>query len=164
MSLFHCTFHALVGWVGEIKYGLIAAARGALTSWRPISLKWNCKPPWDTMWYVRYINTHSFIHSFIYLTLLSKTRGTLQGVVLQEVQRKHPWSSDTERELLSEKKKKWLNGEDQSITQISLINNAVKDRKLFNEAEYNSSSASDALNGWFSVCLWSSLLQFCSPL
>ena len=63
-SLFHCTFHAWVGWVGEIKYGLIAAARGALISWRLISLKKNCKPPWDTMWYVRYINTHSFIHSF----------------------------------------------------------------------------------------------------
>ena len=39
VSLFHCTFHAWVGWVGEIKYGLIAVARGALTSWRPISLK-----------------------------------------------------------------------------------------------------------------------------
>ena len=39
VSLFHCTFHAWVGWVSEIKYGLIAAARGALTSWRPISLK-----------------------------------------------------------------------------------------------------------------------------
>ena len=28
-----------VGWVSEIKYGLIAAARGAFTSLRPISLK-----------------------------------------------------------------------------------------------------------------------------
>ena len=24
----------------------------------------NCKPPWDDTWYVRYINTHSFIQSF----------------------------------------------------------------------------------------------------
>ena len=31
-ALFHCTFHAWVGWLGEIKYGLITAARGALTS------------------------------------------------------------------------------------------------------------------------------------
>ena len=30
--LFHCTFHAWAGWVSEIKYGLIAAARGAFTS------------------------------------------------------------------------------------------------------------------------------------
>ena len=36
--LFHCTFHAWAGWVSEIKYGLIAAARGAFTSWRSISL------------------------------------------------------------------------------------------------------------------------------
>ena len=32
VSLFHCTFHAWVGRVSEIKYGLIAAARGAFTS------------------------------------------------------------------------------------------------------------------------------------
>ena len=30
--LFHCTFHAWVGWVSEIKYELIAAARGAFRS------------------------------------------------------------------------------------------------------------------------------------
>ena len=30
--LFRCTFHAWAGWVSEIKYGLIAAARGAFTS------------------------------------------------------------------------------------------------------------------------------------
>ena len=29
---FHLTFHAWVGWVSEIKYELIAAARGAFTS------------------------------------------------------------------------------------------------------------------------------------
>ena len=29
---FHPTFHAWVGWVSEIKYELIAAARGALTN------------------------------------------------------------------------------------------------------------------------------------
>ena len=29
---FHPTFHAWVGWVSEIKYELIAAARGAFTS------------------------------------------------------------------------------------------------------------------------------------
>jgi len=34
--------------VSEIKYELIAAARGAFTSWRSISLNnKNCKPPWD---------------------------------------------------------------------------------------------------------------------
>ena len=27
----------------------------------------NSIPPWDTMWHVRYINTLSFIHSFIHL-------------------------------------------------------------------------------------------------
>ena len=32
VSLFHYTFHAWVVWVSEIKYGLITAARGALTS------------------------------------------------------------------------------------------------------------------------------------
>ena len=28
----HCTFHAWVGWENDIKYELIAAARGAFTS------------------------------------------------------------------------------------------------------------------------------------
>ena len=37
---FHLTFHARVGWMSEIKYGLIAAARGAFTSWRSISANW----------------------------------------------------------------------------------------------------------------------------
>ena len=62
---FHPTIHAWVGWVSEIKYELIAAASGTFTSWRSISLNnKNCKPPWDNMWYVRYINTHSLVHTW----------------------------------------------------------------------------------------------------
>ena len=43
---------------------LASFLRKQVTGWRSISLNnKNCKPPWDDMWCVRYINTHSFIHS-----------------------------------------------------------------------------------------------------
>ena len=64
---FHLIFHAWVGWVSEIKYAMIAAARGAFTSSRWISLNRTVSRH-ET--YVRYINTD--IHSFNFIAALRK--------------------------------------------------------------------------------------------
>ena len=56
---------------------LASFLRKQVTGWRSISLNnKNCKPPWDDMWCVRYINTHSFIHSF------KKSNGLTQSSLL----------------------------------------------------------------------------------
>ena len=56
--------HAWAGWVSEITNGLIAAARGAFTSWRSISLNSivNCHETSCDMCGIE-IHIHSFIHS-----------------------------------------------------------------------------------------------------
>ena len=63
LSLVHLTFHAWVGRVSEIIYGLIAAARGAFTSWRSISLNRivNLHEAWCV---ICAVYKYTFIHSF----------------------------------------------------------------------------------------------------
>ena len=56
----------VVGWVSEIKNGPIAAARGAFTSWRSISLN-SIVNRHETSCDMCGIHIHSFIHSFIVL-------------------------------------------------------------------------------------------------
>ena len=51
---FHPTFHAWVAWVSEIKYELIAAARGARSPQGLHKLTFDltqyCKPPYETIY------------------------------------------------------------------------------------------------------------------
>ena len=55
---------AWVGWVSEIKIWTDSGSQGRLYKLTFDLTQQNCKPPWDDMWYVRYINTQSFIHSY----------------------------------------------------------------------------------------------------
>ena len=52
--------HGLGRWVGEIKYGLIAASSCAFTSWHPISPIRRIVNRLATIWYVQFINTSTW--------------------------------------------------------------------------------------------------------
>ena len=65
-----------MSWVGE--WDQIWTDSGSLRRLHKLTsdlTQQHCKPPWDMMWYVRYINTHSFIHSFLHTYKCQSPRG-----------------------------------------------------------------------------------------
>ena len=138
-----------IGWASEIKYGLIAAARGAFTSWRLISF--NRIVNHHETRYARYVN--AYIHSllsyyFNFLITIGRCDNILHCLIAC---RRHHVACHSGRERLYYHSSFWLSF--CSLIQCLSRYNAFQTRNVVRACFTNKHSQQRPIQGWLEVMI-----------